>query len=414
VGKTVAAVNDLVLRALYNPRQHPRYAYIAPFYRQAKDVAWQYLKDSTQSFARRVRESDLRVELFNDAYVTLYGADNPDALRGLYLDGVVLDEYGDTKPSLWPEVVLPTLADRRGFAVFIGTAKGKNHFHATVVRARTSPHWFHRTFKASETHVLPPEELQELREQMSAAQYARELECDFDAAVPGTYYADLITDLERSQHIHPTRYPPDLNYPVHVAADLGFSDSTAFWFWQVLPDGPRVIDYYENQSKPLAHYVTHLRAKPYRYDTLWLPHDARAHTLQTGRTTVEQLQQDNFNVRIAPNVRVQHGIDAGRYVLPRLTINSSACYSGIEALRAYRRRYDEKNKAYADTPLHDWSSNGADAFRYMSLVVKMALKVELPPLSREVSPDTMTLGWTLQELFDEHDQRRMRLNEGRV
>ena len=128
-GKTVACVNDLVAKALHTRKKNARYAYIAPFYRQAKDVAWVYLKEATEGIATKTRESDLRVELPNNAWITLYGADNPDALRGLYFDGAILDEFGDCRPSLWAEVVLPTLLDRRGWAVFIGTPKGKNHFY---------------------------------------------------------------------------------------------------------------------------------------------------------------------------------------------------------------------------------------------------------------------------------------------
>jgi len=135
-GKTVACINELITRATYTTKKDARYAYIAPFYRQAKDVAWQYLKSFGEGVITKIRESELRVELFNGAWITLYGADNPDALRGLYLDGVVLDEYGDCRPSLWGTVILPTLIDRKGWAIFIGTPKGKNHFYEVSRRSQ--------------------------------------------------------------------------------------------------------------------------------------------------------------------------------------------------------------------------------------------------------------------------------------
>lgn len=368
-GKTVACVNELVLRALYTPKKNARYAYIAPFYKQAKDVAWQYLKEAVEGFAVDIRESDLRVVLPNGAWITLYGADNPDALRGLYFDGVILDEFGDCRPSLWAEVVLPTLADRRGWAVFIGTPKGKNHFFDMHKRSLKDPGWYSMTLKASESGLLPAEDLAEMQGQMEPAQYDQEFECDFTAAVMGTYYAAQIQDLEVKGQIAPLDlYDPQ--QPVLVAADLGYTDSTAFWFWQARPDGLAIIDYYENQSVPLQAYIDMLNSKGYVYEKLWLPHDARAKTLQTGRSTVEQLVEAGFPCKIAPRLDVQQGIDAARFILPTCNFDVRKTTKGVEALRAYRREYDELTKAFRNTPLHDWSSNGADAFRYLSLVAR--------------------------------------------
>ena len=128
-GKTVGCINDTIAKALYNRKKNPRYGYIAPTYRQAKEIAWQYLKDDARPVVKKIREAELSIELINGAKVSLFGADNPDSLRGLYFDGVILDEFGDMRPSLWGEVILPTLVDRKGWAVFIGTPKGKNHFY---------------------------------------------------------------------------------------------------------------------------------------------------------------------------------------------------------------------------------------------------------------------------------------------
>ena len=155
-GKTVACINDLGARALYTTKQNARYAYLAPFYRQAKDVAWAYLKQYLKPAITKVRESELRVELINGSWITLYGADNPDALRGIYLDGVILDEFGDCRPSLWGQVILPTLVDRGGWAVFIGTPKGKNHFYKIAQRSKLEPGWFNLTLKASMSGIIAP------------------------------------------------------------------------------------------------------------------------------------------------------------------------------------------------------------------------------------------------------------------
>jgi phage terminase large subunit len=393
-GKTVACINEILTRAAYTQKKNARYAYIAPFYRQAKDVAWVYLKEFGGDLISKVRESDLRVELFNGAWITLYGADNPDALRGLYLDGVVLDEFGDCRPSLWGQVVLPTLADRKGWAVFIGTIKGKNHFYETHERAKLAPNWFSMTLPASVSGIIDAEELAEMKAQMSTSAYAQEMECDPNAAVQGTFYAEQLADLEQRGQIRPDTANYDPDQQVLVACDLGFSDSTAFWFWQTRPDGYAIIDYYENQGKKLPHYFEMLEQRGYTYSRIFLPHDARATTLSTSRTTVEQVIEHfgggETHISVVPKLAIQHGIDATRLVLESCWFNQVKCYQGIESLRAYRRSYDEIKKVYSDKPQHTWASDGADAFRYLALSCKpkvrsddvkprqLAVKIERP------------------------------------
>ena len=403
-GKTVACVNELLERASYTEKKSARYAYIAPYYRQAKEIAWQYLKEYGRDAIVKTREAELSVELFNGAKIALYGADNPDALRGVYFDGAVLDEFGDCRPSLWGQVVLPTLADRNGWAVFIGTPKGRNHFYKVYQRSLVEPNWFNFTLKASKTKILDEFTLGEMKAQMTEDEYEQEFECSFDAAVMGTYYAKSIAMLEeRGQITKDTLY--DKEFPVHVACDLGYTDSTAFWFWQDRPDGLAIIDYYENHSQPLEHYFNHLSFTGYKFERIWLPHDARAKTLQTGRSTAEQFRDAGFPITIAPNLKVQQGIDAARLVMNHCWFDEEKCSDGIEALRAYRRAYDEDKKSFSNRPLHDWSSHGADAFRYLALVAKERIvranseEINLPSVMGPKTP------YKLRELFDERENR---------
>jgi hypothetical protein len=192
---------------------------------------------------------------------------------------------------------------------------------------------------------------------------------------------------------------------VSVAADLGRSDSTAFWFWQnTHHSGVQVIDFYEADGKDLDHYFTMFEARPYEYDTMWLPHDAVAKTLSTKKSTVEQFTEwvdDRWRVQVVPRLSVQHGIDATRKVLKQCYFDEARCHSGINALRHYKRRYNEVLKAFSDSPLHDWSSNAADAFRYLSLVVVDELndtvESEPSPLERYTEP------YTLDDLWKERD-----------
>ena len=180
-GKTVLAVNELVHRSLTCGAPHPRHAYLAPLRKQAKRVAWDYLKRYTAAIpARTVNEAELRIELPGGRRLFVEGADNPDALRGLYLDGVVLDEFGQMNPEAWREVIRPALADRAGWAIFIGTPKGRNAFHAVFEAGRAAiakgdPDWYAQVFRASESDVIPAAELEAARRDMDEAEYAQEL-----------------------------------------------------------------------------------------------------------------------------------------------------------------------------------------------------------------------------------------------
>jgi phage terminase large subunit len=183
-GKTVACINDLLRGALTCKRRQPRFAYIAPQIKQAKAVAWDYLKHYALPVpGTRAHESELRVDLPNGGQVRLYGADNPGALRGLYLDGVVLDEYAQMRPVVWPEVIRPALADRFGWAAFIGSPMGRNAFCDLYEAAKVDPAWFVFRLKASETGLIPAAELEDARAAMSADQYAQEFGC----ALPLSY-----------------------------------------------------------------------------------------------------------------------------------------------------------------------------------------------------------------------------------
>lgn len=183
-GKTVFSVMELFLAALNCSRERGRYAYVAPYLKQARAVAWDYLRLYANCVPGTVvSESELSVTLPNGAVVRLYGADNPDALRGIYLDGVVLDEVADMRPSVWGEILRPALADRQGWAIFIGTPKGVNLFSELYFRAQTEPGWRADLRRASDTGVIPEAELAQMRREMSPSQYAQEMECDFAAAV---------------------------------------------------------------------------------------------------------------------------------------------------------------------------------------------------------------------------------------
>lgn len=378
-GKTVACVMDLIDAALRCDKTNPRFAYLAPFYAQAKDVAWSYLKQYGGVIpGAQPNESELRLDLPNGGRIRLYGADNYDRMRGIYLDGVILDEYGDMDPRAWPEVIRPALSDRKGWATFIGTPKGRNDFHAVWEMASRSENWFALMLKASESGLVAQSELDDARAMMTPEQYEQEFECSFDAAIVGAYYASLIAEAEADGRI--TKVEPDPALVVHTAWDLGIGDSTAIWLWQAVPGGIRVIDHIEDHGKPLAHYVAELSSRGHEYGLDFVPHDARARELGTGRTRVETLDGLGRRPRLVAMHGVDDGINAARMLLPRMWINE-ACSNGIEALRQYRTEFDDKTKAFKHRPRHDWTSHTADAFRYMAMAYR-----SLVPSRRPVAP----------------------------
>jgi len=365
-GKTVLCVNHLIRAAAHCEAPRPRFAYLAPTYRQAKAVAWDYLKHFTRPIHGTQRhEGELRIDLPNGARIALLGADNPDALRGLYLDGVVFDEYGQMAPRIFGEVVRPALADREGWAIFIGTPQGRNGFHEIYEAARLDPDWFTALHPASKTGLIAEAELAAARRIMTPEEYAQEFECSFEAAAAGSYYGRLIEEAAVAGRIGPVPHDPRL--PVHTSWDLGMDDSTAIWFAQAVGAEVRLIGYYEASGEGLEHYVRLLQSRGFVYGEHWLPHDAEVRELGTGVSRIETLASLGLKPRLLPALRIEDGVNAARLLLPRCWFDRDACAAGLAALRHYRRDYDEKLRAYRSRPVHDWSSHGADAFRYLAV-----------------------------------------------
>ena len=366
-GKTVAAINDLIRSCFEIDRPNVRVAYIAPYLSQAKAVAWDYALEFTRDIPEiKVNHSELRIDFLNGSRFRLFGADNYNAMRGLYFDAVVLDEMADFPASAWSNVIRPALADRRGSATFISTPKGKNEFWELWHEAQDNPNWFTAMLKASDTSILDQEELDEARRTMGDDRYEQEFECSFEAAIQGAFYAKEMKEATEDGRI--TRVPYDRAASVITAWDLGIGDSTAIWFAQFVGQEVRIIDYYENSGVGLDHYAKVLLDKDYHYEQHILPHDVQVKELGTGKSRLETLDALGIrNIEIAPKLAVEDGIQAARTMIPKCWFDADNCTRGIEALRQYRRDFDEKLKTWRGRPLHDWTSHGADAFRYLAV-----------------------------------------------
>jgi phage terminase large subunit len=380
-GKTYAALMDMIDRALSIKLPNGRFHYIAPLRNQAKTVAWDYV----QAFTRQVQatlpnQAELRVDLVNGSRITLFGADNPDALRGPYSDGVVLDEYADIAPSLWKQIVRPMLADRGGWATIMGTIKGRNQLWELYSASRNDPGWFTTLLKASETGVIPAEELADAQRLMTPEAYAAEFECDPYAAILGAYYANEIREAEEQGRLYED-LPVVLHQPMHCAWDLGGGANMAIWCFQAGESGPLIHDFIQVQGFYFDDYIKELNARGYNgFD--YLPHDAKVHSFETGRTRIETLRLAGRKGLLVPKHKPEDGINAAKMTLRIAKFNRTKCDTyprgGLESLRQYKQEWNERLGVFRDDATDDWAVHGADAFRYLAMAWKMIRK-ELPP-----------------------------------
>lgn len=427
-GKTVMEVRKLCNHAHFCPFENGRYAYLAPTYSQAEDIAWVYLESYHQKFcdaagldARKWQDKSKLAVWFptrkgSKARVRLYGVDSPkQRIRGLYLDGVVFDEWAWIPMSVWTEQVRPMLSDdvRQGvdelgrsnqWADFIFTPAGRNHAYTMFRKAQIwdrglpvvektnegveeevfRDDWSAALYKASETGIITARELRDARSDMTQAKYDQEYECSFDAAVEGAIFAEQIEELRSRGRIQRIPYNPLL--PVNTAWDLGWDDATAIWFWQERGEEPAFIDYYEASGAPLTHYADILADKRYRYGYHLFPHDVAVHEIGSGKSRESILRELGIRVSIVPKVKVKSdAISAGQALLPRCAFDEVHCAEGLDRLALYRREYDEKNQVFRQNPLHDWASHGADAFMTAALGRRRVFRPDTDPHSRRTA-----------------------------
>lgn len=442
-GKTVAAINDLIEKATYNTREAPRYAYVAPLLKQAKAIAWEYLKKFAAPYNPKISEAELYVELRalpNSPRITIYGADNPDAFRGMYFDGVVLDEYGNMMESVWKEVLLPALVDRRGWAVFMGTPNGPNHFRDMWYKRKKDANWFHLFLPVSITGIIAQDDLDEMQTIMEPEEFKQEMLCDFEAAVRGAIYARQMELMQTEGRIG--SFKLDTAAPIDLFMDLGFKDNCTMGFCQSRPDGIVIGHSFGDSFRPIHDYIQYAKAfqtgsawkdrapnapfpNPVREGpkfpglNIWLPHDAKAKTLQTGKAIINHFREAKLRPRVVPRLDVIDGIAAVRKTFPMLYIDEEENETLILAAKSYRRKYDEDLKRYMDEPVHDWSSDWMDMVRYLCIIKNpkalekgTSQRPARGPMGRPLAGGPLApaptgglhYGFTLQDLFDMNEE----------
>lgn len=376
-GKDKTAINLVVKKML---ERVGTYYYFFPTYNQGRKILWdgidrdgfRFLDHIPEQLIARKDRTEMAVELKNGSILQIVGTDNIDRIVGTNPVGCIFSEYALQDPKAWA-FIRPILAENGGWAVFIYTPRGDNHGKTLFENAKKWDGWFVERLTAKDTPVFTEERLdQELRELVAEhgeaegrALFEQEYMCSFEAPVIGSYYGAQMQKAEEEGRITNVPYDPAL--PVHTFWDLGIGDSTSIGFFQVIGSENRVIDYYEASGEGLAHYVRHLQDKPYVYGTHYGPHDLEVRELTSGKRRIDTARQLGIDFQIVPKLPVEDGIEAARNLLNSTWFDREKCEQLISALKNYHKEFDEKRNTYRNHPHHDWSSHGADMFRYRAV-----------------------------------------------
>ena len=359
------------------------YWYMLPQSNQARKAVWDAVDSHTGqrlidwAFPLEMRETtrdqDMLIRFRGGSTWQVVGSDNYNALIGSPPFGIVYSEYMLSDPNSW-SFLRPILLENGGWALFNGTPRGRNHLFGLYELGQSDASWYSQLLTVRETGLLTPAQIAQERHEIAAERGEDEADniinqeyyCSWDAAIPGSYYGKLIASLEKEDCIGHVPYDP--RYPVVTAWDIGVGDSTAIWFVQRTRVELRVIDYYENSGVGADHYAKVLWDKDYFYDYHIFPHDADDREWGNNATSrIDVLRQLKVKpIRLLTHGAIDDGINAGRMLLHGARFDKTNCERGLNALRQYQKRWDEKLKMFSQAPLHDWTSHAADAWRYLA------------------------------------------------
>lgn len=394
-GKSTAALNHLVRDAL-RYRKH-RYAYIAPQLKQAKSIAWGILKDITANVAgRQVNESETKVTFRNGSEVRLFGGDNPDALRGLGLNGVILDEYAQMSPIVFTQIVTKCVADTAGYVIILGTPKGKGHFHRVYTAAKQNPEMWEAIYLDIDYSLKNEtgQTITNLRNAyaddkqlvkqglMSQEEFDQEWHLSWEAALKGAVYAKQIAEARRKKRIGVVPHDPSLL--TFSVWDLGIGDSTAIGLFQKpSPRETHLIDYIENTGEGYPYYASVLKKKPYIYGGHFFPFDIKNKEQSTGKTRLATMEKlfGRDKVFVVPKISEEDGIDLGRAMWNRLWVDESVDEDGqggglfMDMIGSHIYEYDETRGVFRPKTKHDFASHCGAMYRYAATIEDEFLRI---------------------------------------
>jgi hypothetical protein len=354
------------------------YYYIFPTYNQGRKILWDGMDKQGIPFLShfpdklvegKPNETEMKLWFKNGSLFQVIGSDKIDSIVGTNPIGVVFSEYSLQDPAAWA-MIRPILAENGGWAIFIFTPRGENHAYKIYNLAKNSPDWFCDMQKASQTKVISPEILANERKEIvheygNDALYRQEYECDFQVPIVGAYYGELMSRAYSDGRVGNVPHEPRLK--VHTAWDLGINDRMAIWFFQLVGAEIRAIDYEEGSGLGMDHWIKITKEKPYVFGRHIAPHDIRVRELSSGKRRIDTASALGIDFEVAPNIAVMDGIDATRSIINRCWFDQGKTEDGLNALKSYRKTWDEKRKTYLNTPYHNWASNGADAIRMFAV-----------------------------------------------
>lgn len=386
-GKDLTFVNILVKECF---KRVGTYFYILPFYKQARIIIWEGITSDGMAFTdfiphQLIQHKDnqqMVIKLKNGSVIRFLGSDNIDSIVGTNPIGVIFSEYSLHRPQAW-QYLRPILVENGGWALFNFTPRGINHAYNLYTAACADPSWFteHLTISDTRRHdgrpVVSSQDIEmERASGMPEALIQQEYFCSFTAGVVGSYYATLIDSAYKKKRITSVPHEPAL--PVYTAWDLGVSDATAIWFFQIWGKEIRVIRYYETEGEGMPHYINYCKNlmdnEDYVFEEHFGPHDIEVREFTTGRSRREIAAELGFHFTVVPKLSIADGIEAVRSVIPLCWIDEKKCKQGIDALMNYQKRYNEKQQSYSDAPLKNWACHGADSFRYLAVIVNELLE----------------------------------------
>lgn len=366
-GKTFHSLQKLLLRAFTHKRPGPpkRYAYIAPTQTQAKDIAWGYLKRFTHQIPGSVpNEAELKITFPDGMTIRLYSGENYERMRGLYFDGVILDEPEDIDPLAWPTVIRPCLSDYGGWAIWIGTVKGKKGQWKRYTEGMSNPEWFCLLLKASESGIIPADELADIRLSTPKDIYEQEFECNPNIGIPGAIYAKEVSQAIMDGRV--CEFKPDGGALVHTTWDLGSPQNTAVTYFQRIGPRLQIIDFDYGLDLKTGERVAHMMAKGYNYGYHCLPHDAESKA-PTGLSFRDELTNAGLaNTKVIPRTDdPEVRINRARSEFGNIWFRKSTTEKLIESLENYQRKEDPKTLTITTPIFKNWACHGSDSFGYI-------------------------------------------------
>lgn len=362
------------------------YWHCLPEFGQGRKAIWTAVNPVTgkrridEAFPEAIRENTNDQEMFirfkNGSTWQIVGSDRYNNLVGAGVAGVTFSEFALANPSAWG-YIRPMVEANNGWAAFISTPRGRNHFRDLYNMATDNPDWFAETLSIEDTGALSPKQIEDslaeyialYGEDIGRAQFEQEYFCSFNAAILGAFYAREMVNVRNEGRIDPTLEAMP-NLPVHRAWDIGVRDDTSIWWFQVVGGQPFILDCYSTNGVGVDHYAEVIEQRAaehdWRHGTDFVPHDARVKEWGTGRTRVETMQSLGLKPEIVPMAGLLDGINATRRTLPRCVFHPRT-EDGISALEQYRREWDDDKKVFKANPLHDHNSHLADAFRYLAM-----------------------------------------------